>query len=86
MALEVKPDTVMVPVRKYKVEMTWDDVLTPLIHATAAQASLAEGEAQHPELSRHVEKLRELAGQLKDTVNEINRLNPTLLSPGNKIR
>lgn len=96
MSTDATPDIVQVPVKRYDVNLTLDDILTPLTqtasHVTqpgaAGQpntvtrlAAAGAGGTANPELAQHLQTLSELAGQIKDVVSKINQIDPTLLAP-----
>lgn len=89
------PPVIMVPVKKYDVNLTLDDILTPLTqtadHAAPPAAGAGPDEvsrlavtgsaAANPELAQHLQTLSQLASQLKDVVSKINQIDPTVLAP-----
>lgn len=92
MSAEGTPQVTMVPVKRYDVALTLDDLLTPLTQtaskpaqagAPPADRTLAEAApgAANPELAQHLQTLSDLAGQLKDVVSKINQIDPTVLAP-----
>jgi hypothetical protein len=64
----------MVPVKRYDVAVTWDHVLTSL-----SQVTSAKGSTSHPDVPPLLDKVNELAGQLKEAVAKINELDPKVL-------
>jgi hypothetical protein len=68
---ESTDDIVWSPVDKVEVELTLEDILTPLTRTAAAD----------PQMAEHVQQLDTTAAQLKDIVSRINELDPTLLAP-----
>lgn len=80
------PEVTVVPVKRYDVNLTLEDVLTPLVQMSSRQSLAAPGAELDPQVAEHVRKLSELASQLKEVVVEINRLHPTLLAPGERPR
>ncbi|HUB63035.1 MAG TPA: hypothetical protein VL996_01055 [Methylocella sp.] len=76
---------VIVPVKRYDVNLTLDDIVTPLLDVASHQASARTADADKAaELEPHLRRLSELAAQLKAVVGEINRIDPTLLAPGRR--
>ena len=75
------PKVIMVPVKRYDINLTLLEILTPL---TQLGPSLVQGRgvaAPGSELSRHVQQLSDLAQQLKDVVGRIDAVDPRLLAP-----
>jgi hypothetical protein len=79
------PEVVMVPVKRYDVNLTIDDILTPLADIKSRLDSSAAG-ADSPQLEPHLLRLSELASQLKEVVGQINRINPDVLTSLGKRR
>jgi hypothetical protein len=78
------PKVIQVPVKRYDINLTLDDILTPLTQMSArlsaqAKAAYAPGSDVH----QHVQQLSELARQLKDVIDRINKADPSLLAPTN---
>lgn len=71
-----KPNVKMVPVKRYDVAVTWDHVLTAL-----GQVGSAKGSTTHPDVPPLLDKVTDLAGQLKEAVAKINELDPNVLQP-----
>jgi hypothetical protein len=75
------PEVMMVPVERHDVNLTFDDLLTPLADSTD-ETIIARGLApESPALARLAE-LRSLAGRLRDLGREIDQLDPTVLRSG----
>ena len=91
------PEVVEVPVKKFEVNITLDDLLTRMSEQAgrvaqariaaagqgevAARAAAAQPEGGQPsDATQHLQRLSELAAQLRETVSQINQLEPTLLS------
>lgn len=68
---------VMVPVKRYDINLTLHDILTPLTQMAQAAQAPSAGSDVH----QHVQQLSDLAGQLRDVVNRLNALDPSLLAP-----
>ena len=88
MAAEDTSQVVMVPVKRYDVNLTLEDLLTPLAEAASQQPQPGPGGAvahavtpSNPELAQHMQTLSQLASQLKDVVSKINQIDPTVLAP-----
>jgi uncharacterized coiled-coil protein SlyX len=71
----------MVPVKRYDVNLTLDDILTPLMAKAGTSPQAGSGAAANPELAQHLQTLSALAGQLKDVISKINQIDPTMLAP-----
>ncbi|MGI8915107.1 MAG: hypothetical protein ACR2JY_15195 [Chloroflexota bacterium] len=81
MSTESTPQVTMVPVKRYDVNLTLDDILTPLTAKEGTSSQAGPGAAANPELAQHLQALSALAGQLKDVVSKINQIDPTMLAP-----
>ncbi|HET6376187.1 MAG TPA: hypothetical protein VFF88_09060 [Methylocella sp.] len=77
------PEVTMVPVKRYDVNLTLDDILTPLLDA-ASRLDPAMPQDEVQQLEPHLRRLSELARELKDVAAHINRINPAVLSPQGK--
>jgi ABC-type transporter Mla subunit MlaD len=75
-----KPPVTMVPVKRYDVTLTLDDILTPLTQTAANLAQANIGSAQDPAVAEHLQKFTDLVNQLKEVASTINSLDPTLLA------
>lgn len=85
------PEVVEVPVKKFEVNITLEDLLTRMSEQAGAmaqtggtanvQADVAApvDASQQAEVVQHLQRLSDLAGQLRDAVSRINQLDPTLL-------
>ena len=92
MSTESTPQVAMVAVKRYDVNLTLDDILTPLTQSagkapeagpgtTGGVAQPGSGAAANPDLAQHMQTLSALAGQLQEVVSKINQIDPTLLAP-----
>jgi hypothetical protein len=81
MSAESTPQVALVPVKRYDVNLTLDDLLTPLTQTAARLTQAGPGAAATPELAQHLQTLSDLAGQIKEVVGKINQIDPTMLSP-----
>jgi len=81
MATDDTPQVIMVPVKRYDITLTLDDILTPLTQ-TASNLALAAapGAALDPEVVQHLQTFTSLVNQLKDVVSQINQIDPSLLA------
>jgi len=75
------PKVVQVPVKKYDVDLTLEDIMTPLA-AFAQQAHVAQAAAAAPEVRQHAADLSGLAKQILEVANKLNAVAPHLLKPG----
>ncbi|HEY0580997.1 MAG TPA: hypothetical protein VGE94_02385 [Chloroflexota bacterium] len=81
-------NVILVPVKRYDVNLTLEDILTPLTQTTApaepaaAPTLIAADTAATPELAQLLRQLADLAAQMKYVVAQINRIDPTVLAPG----
>ena len=81
MATDQSPQVIMVPVKRYDVNLTLDDILTPLTQTSGHVARAPLGKALDPEVAQLLRKFTDLVTQLKDVVNQINKIDPSLLAP-----
>jgi len=70
---ENDPPVKMVSVKQYDVNFTWDQILGSLEAPSAVSATA------HPELPALLSKVSDLVSQLKDTVTQVNQIDPTVL-------
>jgi hypothetical protein len=75
-----KPPVVMVPVKRYDVTLTLDDILTPLTQTAANLAQANIGQVADPTVAAHLQKFTDLVSQLKDVAGQINAIDSTLLA------
>ena len=75
-----KPNVVQVPVKRYEVNLTMHDILTPLTQMSANLAQAVPAPVPGSDIHQHVQQLSDLAGQLREVVNRINAADPTLLA------
>jgi hypothetical protein len=75
-----RPTVVQVPVPRHDINISLQDILTPLIQLSR-QPHVAEAVASAPDVQPHLVQLGELARQLRDVVQRINEINPNLLAP-----
>ena len=74
-------DIVQIPVKRYDVNLTLQDIMTPLT-AFASQAHVAQAVAASPEVQQHATELSGLAQQVLDVAGRLNAVAPHLLAPG----
>jgi ABC-type transporter Mla subunit MlaD len=75
-----KPPVTMVPVKRYDVTLSLDDILTPLTQTAANLAQANIGAAQDPAVAEHLQKFTDLVSQLKEVTSNINSIDPSLLA------
>lgn len=80
MSIDDVPTIVQVPVKRYDVNLTLDDLLTPLIELSARRAQEKVASAEISEVDQHVQQLSDLARQLKEVISRINQADPTILA------
>jgi hypothetical protein len=84
-----KKDTskvIMIPVKRYDVKLTLDDLLAPLAK-NANNLTRTRGNIS-AEVAPHLQKVSDLASQLHEVITQINRLDPSLLAskPGQALK
>lgn len=72
---------IQIPVKKYEVNLSLHDILTPLTQLSNRLAQGAAPPTPGSELHKHIQDLTDLTKQLIDVVTRINDANPSLLSP-----
>jgi len=80
MATDDTPELIQVPVKRYDVNLTLDDILGPLMQLSTRRTQEVSATAS-PELDQHLQQLSDLARQLQELVNRINEIDPVLLAP-----
>jgi hypothetical protein len=74
MSTEETPEIVDVPVKRFDVSFTLEDLL-------ARVSEQAAGEAQaDPEVAENLQRISELARQLKDELAHVNQVKPSVLA------
>jgi hypothetical protein len=69
---------IMIPVKRYDVKLTLDDLLAPLAK-NADNLTKTRGNIS-AEVAPHLQKVSDLASQLHEVITQINRLDPSLLA------
>jgi hypothetical protein len=69
---------VMVPVKRYDINLTLDDILTPL--TKTVDEITAKNLKIGAEAAPHLLRFHELVTQLQEVVTLINRIDPSLLA------
>jgi len=78
---DATPQITMVPVKRYDVNLTLDDILTPLTQtASRLNTGGTVGAAMDPAVAQHLQTFNDLVTQLKDVVAQINQIDPSLLA------
>jgi len=75
-----KPPVTMVPVKRYDVTLSLDDILIPLTQTAANLTQANIGSSQDPAVAEHLQKFTDLVNQLKEVTGHLNTLDPTLLA------
>ena len=75
------PQITMVPVKRYDVTLTLDDILTPLTQ-TAGHLNTAGivAPTTDPQVAQLMQQFTDLVTKLKDVVARINAIDPSLLA------
>ena len=75
------PQVIMVPVKRYDVTLSLDDILTPLAQTAANlnQAGLVAS-SNNPDVAQHLQNFTSLVTQLQDVVSKINQIDASLLA------
>jgi len=79
MSTDNTPDVIMVEVKKYDVNLSMDDLITPLTQ-TVGNLHAAGMVTSDSEVAQHLQTFNDLVSQLKDVVGNINSIDPTLLA------
>ena len=79
------PDVVMIPVKRYDVSLTLEDILVPLTqtanHLTQAGQTQPELRAAlDPAVAPLLQRFTDLVTQLKEVVEQINQTDPNMLA------
>jgi len=78
--MAIPPEVVQIPVKRYDVNLTMQDLMTPLT-AFAQQSHVADAAASTPGLQQHARELADRAQQVLDAANRVIALAPHLLAP-----
>ena len=70
-------EVVVVPVKKYEVNITLDDLLSKISEQAGSMAAAGDQEALDPETAQRLQRLSELAGQLRA---EMGAVEPSVMS------
>ncbi len=82
MSTDDTPQVTMVPVKRYDVTLTLDDILTPLTQTAThlGTAGMLGAATDHPEMAQHLQRFTDLVSQLKDVIGHIDQIDPSLLA------
>lgn len=72
---------IQVPVKRYDVNLTLEQILTPLSEIATRHADGGTASLMATDLSRQLQQLGDLARQLKEVAGRIDAQDPTLLAP-----
>ena len=71
---------VMVPVKRYDINLTIEDIMTPLT-AFVNKTNVGQAIANAPDIREHAANLSGLAQQVLDVAKRIEAIRPDILSP-----
>ena len=74
------PKVVMVPVKRYDLNLTIEDIMTPLTDF-ANKAHVGQVIANSPDMQQHAANFSGLAQQVLDVAKKIEAISPDILSP-----
>ena len=79
---DTSPEVIMVPVKRYDVTLSLDDILTPLTQTVTnlSSAGLFDPTAPDSEVAQHLQSFNDLVGQLKEVTGQINQIDSNLLA------
>jgi hypothetical protein len=81
MSTDDTPQITMVPVKRYDVTLSLDDILTPLTQTvTNLNAAGMLDPSADPEIAQHLQTFTDLVTQLKDVTSRINQIDANLLA------
>lgn len=81
-----EPHRITVPVRRYDVNLSLDDILVPLTRTSAALTQAAHqpasvfAAAAQPEAAQLLQRFTQLVSELREVVDRINQIDPNLLA------
>jgi hypothetical protein len=75
-------NVVMVPVKRFDINISLPDILTPLSQMAARLTESTPAATHDSALHGHVNELSDLAAKLKDVVGRIHAIDSNLLAPG----
>lgn len=71
-ASDTAPEVVVVPVKKFEVNITLDDLLTKMSEQADSMAAPDSGEGLEPDVAERLQRLSQLAGQLKAELSQVD--------------
>lgn len=74
------PKVVMVPVKRYDINILLEDILAPLAKMSANLDPDKTAPVPGSDVHQHVQKLSDLARQLHAVVDRLNSADPTMLA------
>jgi hypothetical protein len=76
------PEVIMVPVKRYDVTLSLDQILAPLTQTAAnlQAAGLVDPAAPDSEVAKHLQTFTDLVSQLKDVTGQIDGIDSSLLA------
>ena len=81
-----EPQRITVPVKRYDINLSLDDILTPLTRTSAALTLAAHqrlpgfAAAAQPETAQLLHRFTQLVAELREVVDRINQIDPSLLA------
>ena len=75
------PKVIQVPVKRYDVNLTLDQILTPLSQIATRHADGGAASLTATNLAQQLQQLGDLARQLKEVAGQIDAQDPTVLAP-----
>jgi hypothetical protein len=79
MSTDDTPEVIMVEVKRYDVNLSLDDLITPLTQ-TVDNLHAAGMVTPDSEVAQHLQTFNDLVSQLKNVVGNINSIDPNLLA------
>jgi len=80
MATDTPRDVTMVPVKRYDISLSMDEILTPLAKTAGHLSRARMMPAENEEAARLMQRFTELVNELKSVTEQINRIDPSLLA------
>lgn len=71
---------ILVPVKRYDVTLTLNDILIPLTQTAANLSQARTGAVMDPHVAEHLQRFTDLVTQIKDVVAQIDQIDPSLLA------
>jgi hypothetical protein len=84
MSTQDSPEVIELDVPKHEISFTLEDFLNPLIEKPRLLTQAAAGASLlpdlHPDISQHLQRISELAAELKAEIGLINQIDPDALN------